>query len=132
MPALHDDERSHDERTRIPMHVESEDPFLSVAELKVSLRQMLTLFMSLIPWWIAAKITVAFLPVGFMFAGILWSWVILGGVLLAFKKKDGVPYEQYLSERIVFAISTRHFIARDPSASKRDRIEDADWEELDE
>jgi hypothetical protein len=48
---------------------------------------------------------------------------------MTFIKKDGRPYEEYLTQKILFLISERHFILRDPRA-EYGQIEDADWEEI--
>jgi len=57
--------------------------------------------------------------------------MLLSGIFLTFIKKDGRPYEEYLSQWIQFRMSDRHYILRD---SKRDlgSIEDANWDEIEE
>ena len=101
-----------------------------MAEIKLSLRQLLTILLALFLWLLLMQMTTWIFPVTTLFAAIIWSWVILGGFFLALVRKDGRPYEEYLSHRIVFLISAKTFIQRDPKA-KYGSVEDADWEELD-
>ena len=117
-------------KTRIPANLNEEDPFLSLAELKLSLRQLLTIILSGMVWMLVTQGTTWILPVNSIFAGLIWSWILIGGLFLAIWKKDGRPYEEHLSNKIVFFISDRHFIQKDPKA-KDGSIEDADWEEVD-
>jgi hypothetical protein len=119
----------YDSRTRLPTALDEEDPFLSLAEIKLSLRQMLTIMLGGFSWWIAEMLTSTILPISGLFSGLLWSWLVVAGIYMAIRKKDGRPYEEYLSKKIVFLISDRHFILKDPKAS-HGLIEDADWEEI--
>lgn len=115
----------------MPAELDTEDPFLSWAEIKLSLRQGLTILLSGGAWLALLRITVWILPVSEIFAGLIWSWVFMGGLFLALWPKDGRPYEEYLSDRIVFLISPKTFIQRDPKVNKRGSVEDADWDEVD-
>jgi len=119
-----------DRKTRIPTSLDEEDPFLSLSMLKLSLRQMLTILLSGMVWIILVKLTTFIVPISNIFGALIWSWVLIGGLFLAFWKKDGRPYEEYLSHKIVFMISSKTFIQKDPNA-KYGSVEDADWEDLD-
>lgn len=119
-----------DNKTRIPANLDEEDPFLSLAEIKLSLRQLLTVLFSGMFWLLLTQGTTWILPVNVVFAGLIWSWVIFGGLFLTIWKKDGRPYEEYLSNKIVYRISDKYFIQKDPKA-KYGSVEDADWEEVD-
>lgn len=120
------------QRTRLPANLDEEDPFLSLAEIKLSLRQMLTIMFSLMVWGGLCQMTITILPLSFFLAGLLWSWVILVGVFFALFKKDGRPYEEYLSQKVVFLVSERYFILKDSRAHKDSRgIDDVDWDEVD-
>jgi len=118
-------------KTRIPAELDTEDPFLSWAEIKLSLRQGLTIILSGAAWMALIQLTIFIIPLSSTFAGVIWSWVLLGGLFLALWKKDGRPYEEYLSNRVVYLLSTKTFIQRDPKA-KYGSVEDADWDEIDE
>jgi hypothetical protein len=120
-----------DEKTRIPTSLDEEDPFLKIAEISLSLRQLLTIILTAAVWMVLIQLTILIVPVTEIFAGIIWSWLLLGGLFLALVKKDGRPYEEYLSHRVVYHISNKTFIQKDPNA-KYGSVEDADWEELDE
>ena len=118
------------QRTRLPASLDEEDPFLSIAEIKLSLRQMLTLMISMMVWVFVSKITIMFIPIGFV-AYILWFWIIITGVFFALYKKDGRPYEEYLSQKMVFLVSERYFILKDSRASKDKRgVDEIDWDEV--
>lgn len=119
------------EKTRIPAELDTEDPFLSVAELKLSLRQGLTILMTLFLWFMIMQLTVFLLPVSTIFAGVIWSWIVISGLFLALVKKDGRPYEEHLSNRIVYLLSSKTFVQRDPKVSNSS-VEEAIWREIDE
>jgi hypothetical protein len=119
-----------DRKTRIPTSLDEEDPFLSLSALKLSLRQLLTILLSCLLWVICLKITTFIIPLSGVFGGLIWSWILILGVFLTFWKKDGRPYEEFLSHKIVFMISSKTFIQKDPNA-KYGSVEDADWEDLD-
>lgn len=116
-------------RTKLPTDLDAEQPFLSLAEVKLSLRQMLTIVGAFALWLTFFKVTTWILPVSGILAGLLWSWIIIAGFFFALVPKDGVPYEEYLGRKVAFLMSERHYILKDPEHDGR-TIEDADWEEL--
>ena len=118
-------------KTRIPTHMDDEDPFLPIfAELKLSLRQALTIALALFIWAIISKFTTYIIPLSIIFALLIWSWILIAGLVLTFVKKDGRPYEEYLSHKLAFMLSSKTFIQKDPHA-KYGNVEDATWEEID-
>lgn len=120
------------QKTRLPANLDEEDPFLSIAEIKLSLRQMLTIMFSLMIWYAVGQATIMVLPISFFLASILWSWIIFAGLFFALFKKDGRPYEEYLSQKMVFLVSERYFILKDSRAHHDSRgIDDVDWDEVD-
>lgn len=121
------EEPQQSSRTGLPTEVDSEDPMLMLGELKFSLRQMLTLAFAAAIWFGFFQITAWILPISDTFAGLLWSWIIIGGVFLALKKKDGRPYEEYLSDKINFLISEREYIMKDKKAGETSVA----WDDLD-
>lgn len=122
-------DRVEEIRTRLPTSLDDEDPFLSISEIKLSLRQMLTIVLGFLIWWLLQSATVAILPISPFFGYLLWSWILLGALFMAIIKKDGRPYEEYLSKKIVFLLSDRYFILKDPK-SKSGSIDDANWDDL--
>jgi hypothetical protein len=126
-------EDSYDNRTKLPTALDEEDPFLSLAEVKLSLRQILTILFSCMIWYGMMELTQFILPLSAVFAAIVWAWMPLGGIFMTFKQKDGRPYEEYLSKKIVFLISERYFILKDPHSKEFEGgVEDADWKEIEE
>jgi PrgI family protein len=109
-------------RVKVPTSLNEEDPFLSMAEIKLSLRQLLTILLTGLAWMLLTQLTQFLLPVNAIFAAIIWSWTIFAGLFLTFWKKDGRPYEEYLS---------KYYDQQDPLA-KYGNVEDADWSEINE
>jgi hypothetical protein len=121
-----------EQRTKLPTNLDDEDPFLSIAEIKLSLRQMLTILLGVLLWYFAIKVTQTLLPISSIFAGILWFWLIVAALFLALYKKDGRPYEEYLTHRLMFLISDRHFILKDKRRKEDEAsIDTIDWDDLD-
>jgi hypothetical protein len=119
------DNEEFSSRTKLPTEVDGEDPMLMVGEFRLSLRQMLTIAIAFGAWFAILNMTTTIIPISTIFAGLLWSWVLLFGIFLALKKKDGRPYEEYLSEKIQFLISDREYILKDSRAGKSD----VDWDQ---
>ena len=108
------------QRTRLPTEVDDEDPMLMIGEMKFSFRQMLTIAFAVAAWFLVMQLTLMILPISGIFAGILWSWILLVGLFLALKKKDGRPYEEYLSDKIQFLIGEKEYVLKDPRADDVD------------
>lgn len=117
-------------RTKLPIASHREDLIMDWEFVKLSPRQAILLMFSLAMWAMLASLTTAILPVGFVFGALLWSWLLLGSFFLAFKQKDGRPYEEYLTDKILFLIRDRRYVLKDERA-KYGTVEDADWEDLD-
>lgn len=100
--------------------------------LRVSIRQLLLMLFALAIWAGLMALTGAVLSVSNVFSGLLWSWIPIGGIYLAMKTKEGQPLEHYLTDKIIFLISDRHFRPMDPGGSNGLTIDDADWEDTDE
>ena len=97
--------------------------------VKLSIRQVLLLILTGGIWYGMAAATTALLSVSTIFSGLLWSWILIGGLYLALWKKDGRPVEYYLTDWLIFQISDRHFRPIDQSGGQS--IDDADWEDID-
>lgn len=124
------EENGENTRTKLPINSHREDLIMDWEFVKLSPRQALLLMFSLAIWALMASLTTSVLPVGFIFGGILWSWIIIGSFYLAFRRKDGRPYEEYLTDKILFMIRDRRYVLKDERA-KYGNVEDADWEDVD-
>jgi hypothetical protein len=116
-------------RTKLPTELDEEQPFLSIAEVKLSLRQMLTMVSGAALWFTALSITANIFSISQIFAGLVWSWILLGAFFFALAKKDGLPYEEYLAQRIVFLISDRQFVLKDEEPNNI-AVDEADWDAI--
>jgi hypothetical protein len=119
------DSEEFSSRTKLPTEVDGEDPMLMIGEFRLSLRQMLTIAFAFAAWFAILNITITIFPISTVFSGLLWSWILLIGVFLALKKKDGRPYEEYLSEKLQFLISDREYILKDSRAGDSE----VDWDQ---
>jgi hypothetical protein len=117
-------------KTRLPADIDEEDPFLVLAELKLSLRQMLMIMFSLVGWFLLMTLTADVLPIPKLLAGVMWSWVLIGGIVFALLKKNGRPLEFHFTDWVVFQISDHHWAAIE-DRKLHGSIEEADWEEDD-
>lgn len=117
-------------RTKLPTDIEEDQPFLSILSFQLSLRQLLTIVAGVILWVILMQITSAIIGLNPIFTGLIWSWVFFGSVYISLRKKDGLPYEEYLAQRIIFLISDKRYVLRDDK--KTPSIEEADWDTLEE
>lgn len=122
-------EQEFSPRTKLPQEMDEEQPFLSVSEIKLSLRQMLTLVTGATIWFAALSLTGSIFGLSSVFSGIIWSWILILTVFFAIAKKEGIPYEEYLAQRIVFLISDRKFILRDEDRVKTE-TDEADWDRI--
>jgi hypothetical protein len=125
--------------TKLPRYLDDEDAFLQLAEIQLSLRQMMTIVLGAVAWWLAGMLTgavvgmVVQLPQPLLWA--MYSWVILGALFLALKKKDvnrnglKVPYEEYLTKRLLFNMAPNEWVVKD-ARSDVGSIEDADWRDF--
>jgi hypothetical protein len=126
--------------TRLPTYVDKPDPFLSIGEIKMSLKQMLTLVFGMITWFAACSVTAWI--IGFAVAvptplmWVMFSWIIAGTFVLVWRRKDlngngiRIGYEEYLTKKLMFSASPSHYIVKDTKTSAG-TIEDADWSSAD-
>lgn len=118
-------------RTKLPTELDEEQPFLSIAEVKLSLRQMLTLVIGFASWMTAAAVTGSILSISPVFAGLIWSWIVIVAIFFTFAKKDGLTYEEYLAQRLVFLISDRKFVLKDDKDDAPPiNVDEADWQAI--
>ena len=111
------------------MEAEGEDTFIPLWEFNISMRQSLTVMLGLIAYGFLYKFTTFVLPVSPGFALVIWSWVVIATLALAFLPKDGAPLEEYISSNLQFMMSDRKFILMDNKKDFFD-IEATDWDEV--
>lgn len=124
-----ENEREFSPRTKLPQELDEEQPFLSISELKLSLRQMLTLVTGATIWFTLLSLTSSLFGLSSVFSGIVWSWVLILTIFFAIAKKDGLPYEEYVAQRIIFLISDRQFILRDEKTINQE-VDETDWNRI--
>ena len=118
------------EKTRLVADTDEERGMIIQTEfLKLSIRQVLLIVLTVTIWFGLMSATASLLSVSSVFTGLLWSWLALGGLYLALWRKDGRPVEYALTDRLIFQISDRHFRPMDKTTG---HIDDADWEDTDE
>jgi len=122
-------EQAEAQRTPIPVIADGEDTFIPLWEYNISLRQTLTALGGIASYAFLIKLTSLILPISTVFAMILWSWVIIASLALAFIPKDGAPLEEYLSAKMQFLLSERKFILMDSKEDFFD-IDATDWDEV--
>ena len=125
-------------QTRLPTHLDKEDPFLQIAEIALSLRQVMTILFAALLWGMLCMVTKMvfgiFVELPTPLLWLAFSWVLFGGFFLALKSKDingnGVKiiYEEYLTKRLLFQMSPKKYVVKDTVTGN---IEDADWKALD-
>lgn len=114
-------------RTVLPLIAEGEDTFIPLWEFSISLRQVLTVLSGGALFFVLFQISSAFFPG--IFAAIIWSWIIIGAFALAFIPKNGAPLEEYLTSKMQFLLSERHYVLMDAENEVFD-LDDTDWDEV--
>lgn len=117
-------------RTKLPTDIDEDQPFLSVLSFKLSLRQLLTMIGGVIIWMLLIQLMSTIFGLSPIFGALMWSWIVIGGVYISLRKKDGLPYEEYLAQRIIFLISDRRYVLKDEKRAPS--VEEADWATLEE
>lgn len=125
-----EDKNDLEARTRLPTEVETDSPFIVWGSFNMGLRQVLTIVISCFLWFVLLRVTTYIIPINGLFAGLLWSWMIIVGLLMTFIKKDDEPYEEYITGKIQFLLAERKFGIIDDTEDQEE-IEDADWSDID-
>lgn len=113
--------------TRIPSALNEEDPFFLSSVFRLSLRQVITLLAGFGLWWLLG--TQVGSIVGSQLLGLLiFGWMPILALALTFIKRRGRPLEQWVADRVAFAITTRHY-ALVERRDGREQAEDAYWED---
>lgn len=129
-------EEPRSQLTRLPTEVENDSPFLVFGNFNMGLRQVLTIVFGLFIWFICVKVSGMVLPISGLILYIAWSWIILVSAFITFVKKDGEPYEEYITGKIQFLLSERSYgIVEDEDVTDEEQdmaaVEDQDWGDID-
>lgn len=120
-----DEPQIEQDSVRIPTSLNDEDAFFQLAELQLSLRQLLTIFSFAALWFMFAKILSDELGVMLGWSMALFSPLILAGFILAFVKRNekgdgfslfgsGVTIEEYLSDLLAYKIDAKNYSINEP------------------
>lgn len=122
------------EPTRIPAELNDEDAFFSVGEIKFSLRQVLTLLLAAGGWYLIGGSLFGVLIHSRLLGLLLFSPLLVAGALLAFARKNGVTYEEWLSSLLLFRLESRRYsIVGQRRGREQEDVDEAppaevDWE----
>lgn len=120
-----------EELTALPTYVDEPDPFLIIGELKLGLRELLSVITAIVGWMMLAEMTQTILPFfSFGLAAFCWSPFLFGGLALAVGRWGKMPLEKFVSLKLRYMISPRTYALNDRNA-KFAPIEDAIFEDLD-
>lgn len=122
-------EPQQETRTVLPLIAEGEDTFIPLWEFSISLRQILTVLVGGALFFALFQLSTSLLPIPALLAVLLWSWVIIGALALAFIPKNGAPLEEHLTSKMQFLLSERHYVLMDAEDEVFD-LDDTDWEEV--
>jgi hypothetical protein len=122
-------EPQQETRTVLPLIAEGEDTFIPLWEFSISLRQVLTVLSGAAVFFVLFQLSTALLPLPGLLAAVIWSWVIIGALALAFVPKNGAPLEEHLTAKMQFLLSERHYVLMDAEDEVFD-LDETDWEEV--
>jgi hypothetical protein len=138
-----DEPQIQQQAVRIPTSLNDEDSFVQVAELNLSLRQILTVGLFSGLWFMLAKILAGFLGMGMFWTLLLFSPIVFLGFFLAFIKRStetgkkfillgsGVPVEDWLADMIRYRILPKNYTLTKPRDLDA-TYENAAWAEIEE
>lgn len=102
------------ERVRIPADLNEEDVFFSLGPIKLSIRQLTILGLTLVIWYlVSAKLVAGLLGINTAFAMIACSWILIGGLSLCFVKIGHRPIDVWVGDKISFIMGARTFVMRE-------------------
>jgi hypothetical protein len=126
-----DEREDYAELTALPTYVDEADPFLIIGELKLGLRELLSIITAFVGWFMMAKIMTTILPFfSFGLAAFCWSPFLIAGLALAVGRWQKMSLEKYVSLKLRFMIQPRVYALNDRNA-KFAPVEDAVFEDLD-
>lgn len=120
-----DEVQIQQQAVRIPSSLNDEPPIVQVAEIQVSMRQLLTVGISLATWFMFSRILSDVIGLGLGWALMLFGWVLVGGLFLAFVKRDtqknrfsffgaGFPVEEWLADKLSYQMGEKDFTLIEP------------------
>jgi len=101
-------------RVRIPSDLNEEDVFFSAGPIKLSIRQLTVVGLTMVVWYCAAKYALAgLLGLNMIFAMIACSWILAAGLAVAFVKIASRPIDMWIGDKISFIMGARTFVMRE-------------------
>lgn len=131
MPEQPTEDREFRAATPMPAYVAQEDPLFVWQGFHASLRQMTTVLVGGLSWWMLSSITGWILPISTLFCMVLWIWVLIGSILLAFGKKQGMPLERYLGYWLTYKLMPQSYVPRGTQLDDQLQAEDASFRFID-
>jgi hypothetical protein len=113
-------------QTRIPSGLNEEQDFLATSFVSLSLRQLLSLTFGVLSWFIVGSI-IGNITFGRIFGLVLMLPLLIGGLVLAFGRRDGRNFEEWLSDRLVFALESRRYGLVGKERPAEALAEDIEW-----
>jgi hypothetical protein len=102
------------ERVRIPADLNEEDVFFSMGPVKLSIRQLTIIGLTLVIWYVvAAKLVAGLIGINTIFAMIACSWILIVGLALCFAKIGHRPIDVWIGDKISFIMGARTFVMRE-------------------
>ena len=102
------------ERVRIPADLNEEDVFFSMGPVKLSIRQLTILAVTIILWYVvSAKLVAGIIGINTVFAMIACSWILIAGLALCFVKIGHRPIDVWIGDKISFIMGARTFVMRE-------------------
>lgn len=103
---------------RIPSDLNEEDVFFSLGPIKMSLRQLILIFATVIVWYLAGKYILGIFGINLLFGMIATLWIPAVGLSFAFVTVAGRPLDIWIAEKLAFTFGARTYIMRDSKTSR--------------
>ena len=107
------------EPTRIPASLNEESVFISISELKLSMRQLMLILFGGVLWFGIATFISNLFHINQFFALLAFSWILLGSFAFAFIRVDGKKLDEYLGEKLAYEFGPKTYVLKE-----EDPIED--------
>lgn len=105
------------EPTRIPASLNEESVFISASEIKLSPRQLVILLLAGGGWFVVSAFFSSLLHINQFFMMFFFSWILIGGLAMAFMKVDGKKLDEWLGEKWSFEFSPKTYVLKDEGNS---------------
>jgi hypothetical protein len=131
MPEQQTDDREYRSATPMPAYVAQEDPLFVWQGFHASLRQMTTVLVGGLSWWMISQLTSWILPISMLFCMVLWIWLLIAALLLAFGKKQGMSLERYLGYWLTYKLMPQSYVPKGTQLDEQMQAEDASFRFID-